>query len=75
MYMSILSLCHDTQNWVHVHPVSTDHPWDVSTTWLGTCGKFSWLDMIWKGTHLSMCVCIIQPKFWFNFTISIIFSI
>ena len=32
-----------------------DHPWDVSTTWLeSTCGKFNWLDMIWKGTHLSI---------------------
>ncbi len=47
MYISIHSLCHDTQNWAQVHPVSTDHPWDVSTTWLeSTCGKFSWLDMI-----------------------------
>ncbi len=49
MYISIHSLCHDTQNWAQVHPVSTDHPWDVSTSWLeSTCGKFSWLDMIWK---------------------------
>ena len=55
MYISIHSLCHDTQNWAQVHPVSTDHPWDVSTTLLeSTCGKFNWLDMIWKGTHLSI---------------------
>ena len=49
------SLCHDTQNWAQVHPISTGHPWDVSTTWLeSTCGKFSWLDMIWNRTHLSI---------------------
>ncbi len=29
--------------------VSTDHAWDFSTAWLeSTCGKFSWLIMIWK---------------------------
>ncbi len=40
MYIRIHSLCHDTQNWVQVHPVSTDHPWDVSTTWLeSTCNS------------------------------------
>ena len=28
---------------------------DVSTTWLeSTCGKFNWLDMIWKGARLSI---------------------
>jgi len=52
MYISIHSLCHDTQNLAQVHPVSTDHPLDV---WLeSTCAKFSWLDMIEKGTHLSI---------------------
>jgi hypothetical protein len=41
------------ENWDQVHPVSIDLPWDVSTTWLeSTCGKFNWLDMIWKGTHV-----------------------
>ena len=31
-----------------MHPVSIDHPWDASTTWLeSTCGKCNWLDMIW----------------------------
>ncbi len=55
MYVSIHSLCHDTQNWAQEHPVSTEHPWDVSTTWLGSpCSKFSWLDMILKGTYLSI---------------------
>ena len=35
--------------------VSIDHPWDVSTTLLeSTCGKYNWLDMIWKGTHQSI---------------------
>ena len=35
------------------------HPWDVSTTWLDfTCGKFKWLDMIWKGPTVdSACQC------------------
>jgi hypothetical protein len=38
-----------------VHPVSIDHHWDVSIPWWeSTCGKFNWLDMIWKGTHLSI---------------------
>ena len=42
-------------NWALVHPVSVDHPWDVSTTWLeSTCRKFHLLDMIWKGTRLSI---------------------
>lgn len=35
--MSIHSLCHDTQGWHHVHPVSTDHLSDV---------------FCWKSTHL-----------------------
>ena len=30
-FISIHSLCHEAQNWAEVHPVSTDHPWDVST--------------------------------------------
>ncbi len=53
MYISVHSLCHETKYFAQVHPVSTDHPWEVSTTWLeSTCGKFSWLDMIRKGTHV-----------------------
>ena len=32
MYISIHTLCYDTQTWAQEHPVSTDHPWDVSTT-------------------------------------------
>ena len=55
IYISIQLLRYDTQNWAQVHPVSIDHPWDASTIWLNsTCGKFNWLDMIWKGTHLSI---------------------
>ncbi len=42
----------NTQNWALVQLVFTDHPWDVSTSWLeSNCGIFSLLDMIWKGTH------------------------
>ena len=29
---SIQTLCYETQNWAQVHPVSIDHPWDISTT-------------------------------------------
>jgi hypothetical protein len=55
IYISIQTLCYETRNWAQVHPVSIDHPWDVSTTWLeSNCGKFNWLYMIWKGTHLSI---------------------
>ena len=55
IYISIQTVCYETRNWAQVHPVSIDHPWHVSTTWLeSTCGKFNWLDVIWKGTHLSM---------------------
>jgi hypothetical protein len=53
IYISIQTLCYETRNSAQVHPVSIDHPWDVSTTWLESiCGKFNWLDIIWKGTHL-----------------------
>ena len=31
IYISVQTLCYGTQK---VHPVSIDHPWDVSTTWL-----------------------------------------
>ena len=41
---------------------------DVSTTWLeSTCGKFNWLDMIWKG-HTSVYIrspswqCMLEQK-------------
>ena len=27
-------MCKETRNCAQVHPVSIDHPWDVSTTWL-----------------------------------------
>ena len=47
--ISIQTFCYETRNWAPVHPVSIDHPWDVSTTWLeSTCGKFNWLDNFWK---------------------------
>lgn len=55
MLLSNHSLCREAQNWSQVHPVSTDHPCDVSAVYLEpTCGKFCLLDMIWKGTH--MCI-------------------
>ena len=41
------TLCYDTSNLAPVPPISLDHLWDVTT-----CGKFNWLDMLWKGTHL-----------------------
>jgi hypothetical protein len=55
IYIIIQTLWYATRNWAQVHPVSIDHLWDVSTTWLeSTCSKLNWLDMIWKGTHLSI---------------------
>ena len=55
IYISIQTLCYETWKRAQVHPVSIDHPWDVSTASLEfTCVKFNWLDMIWKGTHLSI---------------------
>ena len=55
IYVSIQTFCYESWNWAQVRPVSIDHPWDVSTTWLeSTCGKLNWLDMIWKGTSLSI---------------------
>ena len=54
IYISIQTLCYEIRNWAQVQTVYIDHPWDVSTTLLqSTCGKFNWLYMIWKGTHLS----------------------
>ena len=35
IYISIQTLCYETWYWAQVHPVSFDHPWDVSATWLG----------------------------------------
>ncbi len=56
------SLGHDTQNGAQTHSVSTDHAWFISSTRLeSTCGQFSWLDMIWKGTHLSIRSHIEDP--------------
>jgi hypothetical protein len=55
IYISIQTLSYETRNWAQMHPISIDHPWGVSTTWLeSNCGKFNWLDMIWKGTQLSI---------------------
>ncbi len=55
IYISIQSLCNNTCNIAQVPPISLDHCWDVSTPWLeSTCCKLNWLDMIWKGTHLSI---------------------
>jgi hypothetical protein len=60
-------LCNETRNWAQVHPVSIDHSWDVSTTWFeSTCGKFNWLDMIWKDTPVYIrshsWQCMSEPK-------------
>ncbi len=55
IYISIQTLCKNTWNLAQVPPISLDHCWDVSTPCLeSTCGKVNWLDMIWKGTHLSI---------------------
>lgn len=63
-YIRIHSFCHDTQNWDQVHPVSTDHLSGVPTSWSeSTCGKFSFWDMIWKDTYLSIFVRA-QTKPW-----------
>ena len=67
IYISIPTLWYKTRNWAQVQPVSMDHPWDVSTTWLESpCGQFSWLDMIWKGTHIYMrshsWQCVTEPS-------------
>jgi hypothetical protein len=54
-FIKINTLSSETQNSAQVHPVSIDHPWDVSTIWLeSTCGKFKCMDMIGKGSHLSI---------------------
>ena len=52
--ISIQTLFNDTWNVSQVPPISHDHLWAASTPWLESiCGKLNWLDMIWKGTHLS----------------------
>ncbi len=49
------TLCNNTWNLAQMPPISLDHCWDISTPWLeSTCDKLHWLDMIWKGTHLSI---------------------
>ena len=54
-YLIYITLCYEIRNWAQVHPLVIDHPWDLSATWLeSTSGNFNWLDMIWKGTHLSI---------------------
>lgn len=50
-----------------VPPISLDHCQDVSTPGLDPIyGKLNWLDLIWKGTHLSKrphnCQCISEQK-------------
>ncbi len=55
IYIGIKTLCNNTWNLAQVPHISLDHCWDVSTPWLeSTRGKLNWLDMIWKGTHLSI---------------------
>lgn len=42
-------------SWHQLRPVSNDHLSHVSTIRLESTGaKFSWLDMMWKGSHLSL---------------------
>ena len=53
IYISIQTLCYAIQNWAQVHPGSIDHP----TTWLeSTCGKFNWLDIIWKHKYIGLSI-------------------
>ena len=53
--ISIQTICYDSRNYAQAPPTSLDHLWDASTPWLeSACGKFSWLEIIWKGTHLSI---------------------
>jgi hypothetical protein len=52
IYISIQTLCYETRNWVQVHPVSIDPPWDVSTTW--NPPVVNSIDWTWFGTHLSI---------------------
>lgn len=33
MYMGVHNLCHEARNLAQSHPVSTDHPWNVSAAW------------------------------------------
>ena len=45
--INIQPFCDNTPNWTQVHPLSFDHPWNVSTTLSeSTCVQFNWLDMI-----------------------------
>jgi hypothetical protein len=54
------------ENWAPVHPVSIDHPWDVSTTWLeSTCGTFNWLDRhtpVYIRSHSRQCMSEQKPS-------------
>ena len=44
-------------------PISLVPLWDVSTPSLEyTCGKFNWLDVIWKGTHMSISGLAVEQK-------------
>lgn len=45
----------DIQNWAQLHPASADCAHDDSAAWLKhTCSKFSGLDLICKGTSMSL---------------------
>ncbi len=55
IYIINQTLCNNTWNLAQMPPISLDHCWDISTPWLeSTCDKLHWLDMIWKGTYLSI---------------------
>ncbi len=54
VYISIQTLCNKTWNFTLVPQIYLDHCWEVSIPWVeSTYSKLNWLDMIWKGTHLS----------------------
>ena len=68
IYTSIHTFCYETWNWTQLQPVSIDHPWDVSTTWLkSTCGKFNWHDLerhtpVYIRSHSWQCTSEQKPS-------------
>lgn len=55
--------------------ISLHHLRDVSTPWLeSTCGHFNWLDMIQKGTHLSVFLLVSNQQINVNTNANTIFS-
>lgn len=50
------SLCHGTQKWAHVHPVPTDHPSEVSRTWLVVILHVWWIQLIGHDLKRPFCI-------------------